>query len=244
MKKKILTFGFIMLAMCFGNLYSQVSFHSVNFFADYSYPIKTRLSVTKIDAVGGGIELRLNLSDIFSIGLTAGYSLFSLQQEDAIAQWNWRFYTERYSAIIKDNLNSDSTLAASLNPIQKMDVVPLFLTFNAELNPVKSFFIKPQIGGGVLFYTRRLYLEEIWQKKFDEVNYTFEYSYRNFASNKYGNPFSVFGGIDLGYQLSDGFMINSSFKYIYIIKTPGSFGYDQFTFNDFINFKIGLTILY
>jgi hypothetical protein len=225
-------------------LYSQVSLHSIKFFADYSNPIKTRFAVTKIDAVGAGVELCFNFSKTFSVSLKGAYQLFSLQQDSAIAQWNWRFYTERYSSIIKDNLRADSSLKASLDPIQKMDLIPVVLSFNAEFEPINNFYIKPHIGAGVFFYTRRLYLEETWQKKFDAVNYTFEYSYRNFATNKYGKPVAALAGIELGYNLNDAFRINSALNYFYFFKTPGKIGFDQFPINDYLNFNIGLTFLY
>ncbi|MBU2446721.1 MAG: hypothetical protein KJ666_14285 [Bacteroidetes bacterium] len=242
MKKRLLVP--LILFLTSAALYSQVSLHSINFFADYSYPLKTRLAVTKIDAVGGGVELRFDLSKTFSVSLTGGYNLFSLQQDSAIKQWNWRFYTERYLGIIKDNLRADSSLAATLSPIQKMDLIPLFFTFGAEFNPFDNFYIKPQIGSGIFFNTRRLYLEETWRKKFDAVNYTFEYSYRNFATNKYGNPISAIAGLDIGYKISEAFIINSAIKYFYFFRTPGKLGFDQFPVNDYLNFKLGLTFLY
>ncbi len=173
-----------------------------------------------------------------------GYSLFSLQQDSAIQQWNWRFYTERYSGIIRDNLRADSSLAAYLNPIQKMDLMPIQISLKGNFNFLNSFYIKPQIGAGIYFYTRRLYLEEIWRKKFDEVNYTFEYSYRNFATNKYGNPVGIFGLVEFDYQPSEIFTIGTAFGYNYFFRTPGKFGYDQFPINDYFNFKIYLTFLY
>lgn len=243
MKSKILLIGvLIFLAQNFAA--SQVKISSIAFYADYSYPLKKRLLVTKIDAVGGGADVSFSILKNFEIGLNLGYSLFSLQQDSAIKLWNWRFYTERYAGIIRDNLRADSTLAAYLNPIQKMDLVPVQFSIKGLFNPIRSIFIKPQIGAGIYFYTRRLYLEETWRKKFDEANYTFEYSYRNFATNKYGNPVGVFGLIEFDYQPSEIFTIGTAFGYNYFFRTPGKFGYDQFPINDYFNFKIFLTFLY
>ncbi|NPV11777.1 MAG: hypothetical protein HPY57_08315 [Ignavibacteria bacterium] len=223
---------------------AQFKLSSISFYTDYSYPLKKRLLVTKIDAVGGGAEISFSIHKNIELSFSGGYSLFSLQQDSAIQQWNWRFYTERYAGIIRDNLRADSTLAAYLNPIQKMDLVPFQVSLKGNFQPIKNIYIKPQIGAGVYFYTRRLYLEETWRKRFDEANYTFEYSYRNFATNKYGNPIGVFGSIEFDYQPSEIFSVGTSFGYNYFIKTIGKMGFDQFPIDDYFNFKIYLTFLY
>lgn len=243
MKSKIILIG--LLIIFFQNFaLSQIKLSNIAFYADYSYPLNKRLLVTKIDAVGGGADVSFSMFKNFEVSVSFGYSLFSLQQDSAIKLWNWRFYTERYAGIIRDNLRSDTTLAAYLNPIQKMDLVPLQISMKGNFNLFKSIFIKPQIGAGIYFYTRRLYLEEIWRKKFYEADHTFEYSYRNFATNKYGNPLGVFGLIEFDYQPSEIFTIGTAFGYNYFFRTPGKFGYDQFPINDYFNFKIYLTFLY
>jgi hypothetical protein len=241
LKLSLLFFLILFISNC---AIGQIKLHSISFYSDYSYPIKKRLLVTKIDAVGGGAEISFSILKNLEFSVTGGYSLFSLQQDSAIQQWNWRFYRERYANIIKDNLRADSSLAAYLNPVQKMDLIPLQLSLKGNFNLIKSFYLKPQIGAGIYFYTRRLYLEETWRKKFDEVNYTFEYSYRNFASNKYGNPLGIFGLIEISFQPSEIFTLGTAFGYNYFLRTPGKYGYDQFPINDYFNFKIFLTFLY
>lgn len=224
--------------------YAQFKLSTISFYTDYSYPLKKRLLVTKIDAVGGGVEITFSIIKNLELSFTAGYSLFSLQQDSAIKLWNWRFYTERYAGIIRDNLRADTSLAAYLNPIQKMDLIPVQISIKGNFKVFKNLYLKPQFGAGIYFYTRRLYLEEIWRKKFDAVNYTFEYSYRNFASNKYGNPLGLFSLIEIDYSPSEIFTIGTAVGYNYFFRTPTKFNYDQFPINDYLNFKIFLTFLY
>ncbi len=125
-----------------------------------------------------------------------------------------------------------------------MDLVPVQISLKGNFNPIKNFYVKPHLGAGIYFYTRRLYLEERWRKIFYEANYTFEYSYRNFATNKYGNPAGVFGLIEFDYQPSEIFTIGTAFGYTYFLKTKGKMGFDQFPIRDYLNFKIFLTFLY
>lgn len=241
--KKNISFYLVSLFI-FYQANGQTKLNSISFYVDYSYPMNKRLLVHKIDAVGGGAILTFNIYKYLHLNLTAGYSLFSLQQEKALEQWNWRFYSERYSAIVKDNLRADSSLAATLNPIQKMELNIFTLSFTYQYSLTKNIFIKPEFGAGIFFFTRRLYLEETWRKKFESIDYTFEYSYRNFASNKYGNPFAVFGGISITFQPSEIFSIGTSLNYYDFFRSIGKFGYDQFPINDYLNFKIILSFLY
>lgn len=243
MKNKIL-FLIIIFVILKTHSFGQLKLSSISFYSDYSYPFNKRLSVTKIDGVGGGVSISLSIFKFLNLNLIGGYTLFSLQQENAIQQWNWRFYTERYAGIIRDNLRADSSLSAFLNPIQKMDLLPVQFSISTSYRLFNRLTLKPQFGVGIYFYTRRLYLEEVWRKKFDEVNYTFEYSYRNFASNKYGNPFGMFSLIEFDYQPSDIFTIGTALGYNYFFKTKGKYGFDQFPIEDYFNFKIYLSFLY
>jgi len=235
-------FSAIIFLLLISTGYAQVK--SISFFADYSLPLSKRLAVTKIDAVGGGVELRFKVYENYSIGFNGGYNLYSIQQDSALKQWNWEFWEIRYRGIVNDALSKNPNLSATLSPIQKMDLYPFYLTINGEFELFGNLSIKPHAGAGVLFYTRRMYLLEEWQKKFDQYNYEFSYSYRNYAEDKSGNPFSFMGGIDLGYEFTEGFILDTAVKYFYILETEGKYGYHHFPMKDVFNIKLGLTFLY
>ncbi len=239
MKLKI---HFLIISIVFISSAVFPQIHSVKLFSDYSKPLSKRLAVNKIDAVGGGAEIHFKISESINAGLIIGYQLYSLQQDSALAQWNWKFWNTRYRDRVKADLQADPTLSASINPVQKMDVIPLMLNLSFDISMNEKFLITPSIGGGVLFYTRRLYLIEDWQKRFN--NYTFEYSYRNFAQDKSGNPATVIGGVEVSYNFTKFFLLAGSVNYMQVIKTKGSLGYEEFPFNNTINAKIGLTFLY
>jgi hypothetical protein len=217
---------------------------SAKFYAGYSSPVSKRISVNEISAVGGGLEIQVKVYDFLSVSIAGGYDLYSLQQDNAIAQWNWRFWEQRYRGIVRADTAADPSLKASLNPVQKMDVVPLMLNINGSFEVFNNFIIRPSVGAGVYFYTRRMYLHEYWEKQFTASDYTFEYNYRNFAQDKTGNPFFLTSGISFDYQLAEYLSLSTSFNYIKMAKTPDEYGYSEFPFEDALNIKFGLNFLY
>jgi hypothetical protein len=238
---KIIT---IILFLIIGLSETSAQIESAKFYGGYSSPLSTRLSVNRIDAVGGGIEIRFKIYDLLSLSISGGYDLYSLQQDNALSQWNWRFWDQRYRGIVRADTAADPNLSAILEPVQKMDILPLTLSFNSTFEIFENLFAGPSIGAGVIFYTRRMYLHEYWEKRFSGADYTFEYNYRNFAQDKTGNPFFLSGGLNIDYKVTEYLSLNTGFSYIKMISTPGKYGYDEFPFEDAINVKLGLNFLY
>jgi hypothetical protein len=216
--------------------------HSIKLFAEYSSPNSKRLAVKNIDAVGGGIKIRFDLIDKLSLNANIAYNLYGLTQDSAIVQWDWRFWG-RYEDFIEQTLQDDS-FEAGINPIQKMDAIPIYLTFSYDIEAVDNFNIIPFIGGGIIFYNRRLYIREDWIKQFEEIDFEFAYSFRNIAPQKSGNPFFITGGLEISYEFAEYFTANASVNYLSILKTEDKFGFDSFPFEKAINFNIGVGFIY
>lgn len=229
---------FILFAV---NLYPQIKY--VTFFSDYSAPIDKRLAVNKISAVGGGAEISFNIYRGISASFTAGYRLYSLQQDSAIAQWNWKFWTTRYKGIVQSDLLANPNLKATLDPIQKMDVIPVSISLKYSRTLLKSFDVEAGLSTGVFFYTRRLYLNEHWTKQFNSIDYQFDYTFRNFADNKYGNPFFYSAEIKAGYVITEICRLDAGVSYLQVINKSHS-GYEYFPFKNSFDIKLGLTFLY
>ncbi len=223
------------------NSFAQLS--SVSFSPDYSISGSKRLAVTKADAVGGTLKIDFKLMDNLSIGFIGGYQLFSVQQDSGLIQWKWDFWDNRYRGNVNADL-TDSTLRATINSIQKMDLFPIILTLNGDFTFMENFFVQPSIGAGIIFYSRRMFLEEEWSKYYQQIGYVFQYKFRNFAPPKQGNPFVIYGGINLGYILTESFRLDAGFNYTHVLETKGKLGYDNFPFKNYISSKIGITFLY
>ncbi|NWF50225.1 MAG: hypothetical protein HXY49_06760 [Ignavibacteriaceae bacterium] len=223
-------------------LFSQ--FTSVNAFLDYSYSSSKRLEVTNADAVGGMVKLKFKIFDELFLTLNSGYKLYSLNEPDVLNNWDWEFWTDRYYNKIVSDLNADPNLSVLIQAIQKMDLIPLYLNAEYAFEVMDKFTIIPTAGGGVYFYSRRMFAEETWTKKFPEVDYSFTYTFRNFAPNKKGNLFFVNGGLDVEYKIFDAFSLIAGGQYFYVLSSEGKSGYDQFPLRNEISFKLGLGINY
>ncbi len=215
---------------------------SVDIFAEYSKPGKKLASISKIDGVGAGVKLNFPIKEKFSLNLLGGYTLYSIDQDNPLSDWNWEFWT-RYNDFVRQTL-SDASYKNFNNPIQKMDLINLYITLDYDFVPIEKLHIKPVIGSGVYFYTRRLYIDETWSKYFSTLDYTFEYEFRNIAPEKTGNTLFYIGGLDINYEISEGFWLFGSVKYANTFDSKFSFGFDKMPFKNAVNTNLGLTILY
>ncbi|MFH0736641.1 MAG: hypothetical protein V1773_00830 [bacterium] len=237
---KKLFYFFCLTFVISSSVYSQI--HSVDVYGEYSSPLTKRINVTDIDGVGAGAKIRIKIYDNVSLNVYGGYTLYSLSQENGLATWNWQFWG-RYNDFIQQTL-SDEAYKSFLSPVQKMDLLQLSFTFDYDFTVIEKLHVKPALGAGVYFYTRRLYIDETWSKYFSAIDYTFEYSFRNIAPEKFGNPLFYTAGIDLNYELMENFWINGSAKYVNVFDSDYSYGFDLFPFKEALNLNLGLTILY
>lgn len=239
--KKIL---FILTVITLLNGFSFAQLKSVTAFTDYSYAQTNRLAITKADAVGGGVKIKFAIWDNFNLGIIGGYKLYSVREPDVLNTWGWIFWTDRYYNKIVSDLAADPNLAVQISAVQKMDLIPVILFAEYDFELADNFMVTPSVGGGVYFYTRRMYAVENWSKYFPGADYTFNYSFRNFAPAKKGNPVFVTSGLDLQYRVFETMSIYSSINYNYIIPTDGSMGYDVFPFENEVSLKLGIVIKY
>lgn len=223
---------------------SNAQVKSINLIGDYSSAINKRLEITKADAVGALISIKINLIDNLNINLTSGYKLYSLNEPDVLQSWNWDFWTMRYYPKIISDLNADPNLSVEIGAIQKMDLIPVILLLNYDVKLSEELTISPSAGGGIYFFTRRMFATENWSKKFPDANYTLNYSYRNFAPDKKGNPIFAKAGFEITYCLLSYLDFTASTYYTKIIETNGKMGYDMFPFDSELSINLGLSFKY
>lgn len=222
---------------------TNAQIHSIKFFSDYSFALNKVSAVENADAVGGGVKVKFVLSENFYFGFTGGYKLYSISQPDDINTWGWVFWTDRYSNKINSDLIADPNLSVVITSVQKMDLIPFTLFAEHEIPLTEKFSVSTSAGVGIYFYTKRLYAVETWSKKFPAENYTFTYSYRNFAPRKKGSPFFANAGVDLNYSIDESFLIAGSLNYNHALLSSKPSD-ENFPFKNEINFNFGITILY
>ena len=222
---------------------SSQTLKDIRLFTDYSSAGSKRLMVTKAHGLGVGADIRFELFKGLHISLVGGYQLLHVNQDSVIQQLKWDYWDYRYKGNIAVDL-LDTTVNARITPFEKMDVLPfkINISYNHEL--LKDLFVTPSIGGGMIFYTRRIYIEESWSKYYANADYTFNYTYRNFAPKMEGNPIFLTGGLDFDYVFSDIVSLYAGFNYNYILNTAGKLGYDNLPFENYYSIKLGLTFLY
>ncbi len=217
---------------------------NITLVSDYSFAQNKRLQITKADAVGALVSIKVNVIDNFNFTLSSGYKLYSLNEPDVLTTWDWDFWTNRYYPKILSDLRSDPNLSVEIGAVQKMDLIPVILLINYDFQITDDLSITPSVGGGVYFYTRRMFATETWSKRFPQADYTLTYSYRNFAPDKKGNPFFSKVGLDVTYNLLSYLDITASSYYTKVFETEGSMGFDMFPFSSELSFNLGLSFKY
>lgn len=233
--------------------------NSVSFSAGFSNTLSKRndLQIKSINGFGGDLEVRFNAYGNFCLSVTGGYSSFSVEQNmyAMFSEWNWKYWKRYFGDINDPNFSKstqwvqsvlkDSSYSATFNPVQKMDLFPVFLTGSYEYMITDNFSARPFIGAGVLFYSKRLYVEESWKKVFASLdNYVYGYSFRNMSENVSGNPYAALAGLDAVYSVNDILSLSLGAKYAYVLRTKGKYGYDNFPVKDLVSAKLGITFKY
>lgn len=238
--KKIFTVLIISFLSC--SSFGQIK--NITLVSDYSFAQNKRLQITKADAVGALVSIKVNVIDNFNFTFSSGYKLYSLNEPDVLATWDWDFWTNRYYPKILSDLSADPNLSVEIGAVQKMDLIPVIVLLNYDFQLTDEVSITPSVGGGVYFYTRRMFATETWSKRFPQADYTLTYSYRNFAPDKKGNPFFSKLGLDVTYNLLSYLDITASSYYTKVFETEGSMGFDMFPFSSELSFNLGLSFKY
>lgn len=245
------------LAIFNTSLMAQLS--SVSFSGGWTGAINNR-SDKKVNSVygyGGNLEIAFNAGKNITLGISGGYKALSIDQENLalFQEWNWRYW-KRYFGDINDpnfyrstqwvqSILKDSNYSATFHPVQKMDIFPVTLTVNYDLEIDDSFSLMPSLGAGMIFYSRHLYVEETWSKKFLQMNnYTYSYSFHDMAESINGNPLTAVLGLQGSYKLGDLIKINAGLKYYRIIPTEGRMGYDNYPLKDMLSTHLAVTFNY
>ena len=221
-------------------LHAQIQ--SITTTANYGMGLGKRLNVQSATAVGGGIEVNLKLSGSYSVGLLAGYSSYSINQEDQLNTWNWNFWNDRYYTKIQSDMRADPNLSAQIGSVQTMDEIPVMIAIRYHAPAGERLEILPEFGAGLSFFSRKLYADETWSKQFPQANYTLTYNLRNFAPPKKGNALILALGCDATYHIGGGVNVIAGAHYRNYLSATS--GFEEFPVAGGFVIKLGLNFLY
>jgi len=247
MKWIIKFFVFIFIIGFINPSFSQSTrLKAVKLYTSYCHHIELESGqqLNSVNGIGFGLAVTFKINRFFAIGLDGGYSDLKIDQDDAVANWDWGFWNRFYGNYARDLQQRDPNYVANFTPNQRLHLIPVHLFAEARL-PMGSFFTPYlNFGGGVYFYERNLSLREQWQKYFPQIDYTFQYEFDNFANVRKGNVFGLRFGIGGSFSLSKHFGIDMNGKYHYVGRLKDYGNYENFPMKSWIELGIGMKFLY
>lgn len=206
---------------------------------------KSGEGLNAIGGFGGGAHLRFQMTHLLSLGASVGYADLEIDQDDALNRWQWGFWDRFYREYVRDLQQRDPNYVATLTPIQRLHFIPVHLT--AEMRLPLRIGVKPYLTSGISLYRyeRTLTLHERWQKRFPELNYTYEYEYDNHAEDRSGTLFGFLGGIGGRMHLYRFVEIDLQGRYHGILKRWSRHeAYRYFPMKSFIDVSLGVVFTY
>lgn len=242
MKNSIKIFASVILFFAIFSLPVNSQLSSIGLSGSFSTAGSLKYAVTKASGFGGGVDVSVKVFNNFYLTVYTGYQSYSIDQDSALTQWKWNFWDNRYYGSIRADLTDTAKYSLVITPNQGINSIPVALKIGYEAK-IGELSVRPYIGAGILFFSRWFYVEENWTKKLSKLDNTFNYSYRNFAPSKQGNPIMLLGGLSLTYPLIDYINVKGEFNYTYFVETEGM-GYSVLPFSNNLNFKLGLSFSY
>jgi len=223
---------------------AEAQLRSFSVYSEYAAPLAKRSDVMRIDAVGGGVQIAYTLAGNVSIGLKGGYALYSLEQTDQLVRWGWTFWNDRYLNKIQADMRADPMLSAVIGSVQKMDLIPVAVQIDYAIDVSERLVVMPSVSGGMSFYTRRLYADETWTKKFPAADYSFTYNFRNYAPAKKGSVLSAGIGCTLKYRIFSDVSVTAGASYVQHLSAGNDASYAAFPVENEVDLRIGLDFHY
>ncbi len=241
--RRAIRVGMIM-AVVISSMSAQVEAVLVN--GGFVRSISERIRVNEAHGLATGVDLRISLVGDLSLSVGVGYERYSIDQDSALQKWNWTFWNDRYAGLVQSIVRGpdSSIISATLTPFQRMQAVPISVSLHYAIALGEDISIIPSVGGGIIFFTRKLYLQEHWSRYFAAADHTFEYTYEQFSNPKQGNPAFGMASIDVSVRISELLRLRAGGRFVQIIPTSGSMGYDEMPFDRSVTGRLALEFLY
>lgn len=223
---------------------AEAQLSAVQFYGAGDMAVNKRLAVTSALSYGGGVTVSYTVMDDAFLVLDIGYANYSIDQDNVDNRWGWGIWDRRYKNWVNIYSADTANFRSSIVSVQNMESIPVSLKIGYLYYLTNELWFSPMIGLGAEFYTRKLYHEETWTRKYPTIGYEYTYSFHNFAPYKYGNPLFAVGGLKGSLNISQLIKIDAGISYKVFIHTSNMLGYDNFPFNSALSFQLGIGLKY
>ena len=201
----------------------------------------TDTSINNISGYGIRISANWKWKYGLSFSLSNSHLYYSIDQNDAIKNWNWQYWLKIYGNVVSLT-KMDPIYEAIIHPKQTLKTKPITLTVQYEPSIWKKLHFGLRAGGGAVWYRRQLYNEETWQKYFSSIDYTYEYNFRNYANARSGWVFQTEFAFSAGYRFNQYIGLSLAVDYANYYKTRHDS--DYFPLKRSVQANLELEILY
>jgi len=179
--------------------------------------LPARNSITRVRGLGFKASAEWQLWSKWSMAVASSHFYMDIQQNDPVIHWNWPYWQKIYGGTIAE-IRSKEMYQVKLKPVQRLQYKPCAVTIKRNFTLMKNWDLSLSLGGGMLWFQRKLWLNEDWDKYFANLDYTFEYNFRNYAQTKSGWLALVTFSPTIEYRLNKNLTVYSGFTGCYYFR--------------------------
>jgi hypothetical protein len=191
-------------------------------------------------AAGPGVTARLHAPLVRGFGVSGrlGLDWLAVEQDDPIPRWDWGYW-EALWATWSETYRTRPDMDAVFRPVQHAILIggavgPSF-SVGGERHSVTLW-----AGPSLTYYTRRLYNEETWSRRYDSIEHTFAYTIRNYAPDKTGLVLGADAGVSGSYRVAPWLGVSGgvSLRRLQLDPSP------ELPINDLVSLDLGFSVRY
>ena len=241
-KRKNITLYILFLIILLGTSITGMDLNSININFIGSKAIVPNSSITNISGVGFEVYAEGKIGGGFYLNLRSSHLYLNIDQNNTLEHWNWEYWDQIYGNTIA-SVRQQERYECEIEPAQKLFLKPYTLEIGYSLDVGNKFNISTNLGFGIAWYKRQLWLNEHWDKYFETLDYTYEYNFRNIARPK-RDGFVYVGNVKIGasYNLSKFLAVYTEVGGYYFPKIRDDSQY--LPLDNSVDVSVGIGILY
>lgn len=173
----------------------------------------TDQTIQSLSGIGFKAEIDFHLLPAFNLGIATTQLYYTINQTDAIKNWNWPYWQKIYGSVIS-SVQNDPYYSVQVIPYQNLKIKTFDLQGQVNRRIWQKLHCQLLVGTGLVWYSRQLYIEEKWQKYYPSLNYYYRYSFRNYADPRSGWLWNWKVGVALAWHFSPKWALGLGIEYL------------------------------